>query len=153
MPIIVDPTLIPGTGLDLTSVYLNNAADLSDYQAFSYAGDSLNLTATALAEVRQNVNRRRLVATGVVQASGGGTVAVSEALAVTFPYLDLEGARWLRDHVGMALCVRDHVGSKFYAAYMSVPREVETFYRNQAATGIITSVSLTLEQVTFPEVA
>lgn len=136
MPIIVDPASSSGVSVDLSAVFLNTAADPSDMLALVYAGESLAVSSSARAEVRQLVSRRRMI-------RRGGDVA--ESFGVTFPRCTPVQVGWLRAHTAVLLCVRDHVGTKFFGFYAEVPREVPTMYRDRA------SVRLQIESVTYSE--
>lgn len=137
MPIIVDPDYASGTELDLVSIFFNAASNLADLRAFRYAGDSLAENTTARGEVRQLANRRRLITRG--------SDVPAESFSLTLPHCTREDVAWLRAHVSQLLCVRDHVGTKFYGAYLEVPRQVSTTFRDW------TSVQLSLDEVTYSE--
>lgn len=144
MPIIVDLPTTPGTGLDLCAVWLNDAADLADMQGFEYVGDSLSANTTARVEVRQLANRRRLIRQGSVT----GAADSSESMQVTFVRCDRDQVAWLRSKVGGLLCIRDHVGTKFYGTFAEAPREVATNgpdYRDRI------DVKLAIDEVTYSE--
>lgn len=143
MAIIVDLTGVPGTGLDLCAVWLNDAADPADVYAFEYVGDSLSSTTTARVEVRQLANRRRLIRRGNV-----GAADLAESMQVTLVRCDREQVAWLQSKTGVLLCVRDHVGTKFYGVYSEAPREVTTTgqdFRDRM------DVRLSLDEVTHSE--
>ena len=146
MAIVVDPTTTPGAAVDLTAVFLNDAADPADFLALEYAGDALSVNTTARVEVRQLVGRTRLVRRGT---------DTSESFTVTFEGCTREQAAWLRGHVGTLLCIRDHVGTKFFGVYAEAPREVDTRYPNHRDPGATRQarirVSLTITQVTHSE--
>lgn len=141
MPIIVDLSGPPATGLDLSSIWLNTASDLSDVRAFSYIGDSLSANTSARVEVRQLANRRRLI------RQGGTATAVdlAESVQVTLVRCDREEVAWLRLRTGVLMCVRDHVGSKFFGVWREAPREVQSADRDRI------DVRLSIEQVTHSE--
>lgn len=142
MPIIVDPILTPGAGVDLCAVFLNTAGNPSDFRAFEHVGDALNPTTTVRAEVRQLANRRRLIRRGTIT----GDIA-AESYVITLPRCTSADVVWLRAHVGILLCVRDHKGSKFYGAYLDVPREIQTGFPDR------TGVKITVDEVTYSESA
>lgn len=141
MPIIVDLPVPAGTGLDLCAVWLNDAAEPFDAQAFAYIGDTLSATTTARVEVRQLANRRRLIRRGSVT----GPVDLAESFQVTLVRCTREQVAWLRSKTGVLLCVRDHVGSKFYGVYTEAPRTVSAAYRDRI------DVNLSIDQVTHSE--
>lgn len=143
MPIIVDLTGTPGTGLDLCAVWLNPQAQPADAHAFSKVGGPLSVTTRARVEVRQLANRRRLIRQGSVTSNTA--VDLAETLQVQLVHLDREQVDWLRAHTGLLMCVRDHVGSKFYGVYTETPREVQPQFRDWMA------VTLSLDQVTHSE--
>lgn len=136
MPIIVDEPLAPGTGVELCAVWLNDAADPSDLCAFEYAGDAISFTVDGRAEVRQLINRRRVIRRGS---------RAQQSLSFSLPEVTPAQAAWLRAHVGQILCVRDHVGTKVHAVYLDLPLEVETDFRSRR------SAKISLEQVSFSE--
>lgn len=136
MPIVVGPGAA-GSTLDLTAIWLNVADDLDDCMAFVRAGDSLSASTTARVEVRQLMNRRRMVRTG----SGGP----AESESLTFEQCDRDQLAWLRDRVGVLLCYRDHVGTKWFGVYKDLPREVQTAYRDRI------DVKVSLDEVTYSE--
>lgn len=140
MPIIVDLTGPPGTGLDLSAIWLNTASDLSDVRSFTKVGGPLSANTKARAEVRQLSNRRRLI-----QMSGDGGVDLVESLQVSLVHLDRDNVAWLKARTGVLMCLRDHVGSKFYGTWVEAPREVQPHERDWM------SVSLSFEQVTHSE--
>ena len=141
MPIIVDLPRGPGTGLDLTAVWLNTAADPADARAFVKVGGPLSATTRARVEVRQLANRRRLIRRG----SAGAAVDLAESLLVTLVHLDREKAAWLRARTGVLMCVRDHVGTKFFGVYSESPREVQPHERDWI------EVKLSIDQITHSE--
>lgn len=144
MAIIVDPAATLGTGLDLCAVWLNDAANPADVQAFEYVGDTLSATTSARVEVRQLANRRRLIRRGNV-----GAADRAESMQVTLIRCDRQQVAWLKSKTGVLVCVRDHVGTKFYGVFIEAPREVATVgkdYRDRA------DVRLTLDEVSHSEV-
>lgn len=141
MPIIVDLTGTPGTGLELCAVWLNLASEPADAQSYSKVGGPLSASTTARGEIRQLANRRRLVRQGSVT----GEDDLAESMQITLVHLDREQVAWLRSKTGQLLCFRDHVGSKFYGAYMESPREVQPQFRDW------TDVKLSINQVTYSE--
>lgn len=136
MPVIVGPG-DPGTTVDLTSVWFNVADDLSDSQAFHRPVEGISANTTALVDVRQLIGRRRLVKTG-----SGDPV---ESWSVSLPRCTRAQVAWLTARVGVLMCVRDHVGTKFYGIYRDTPREVSSQYRDWI------SVKLTIDDVTHSE--
>lgn len=141
MAIIVDLTGPPGTGLELSAIWLNTAADLSDVRAFEYSGDSLSANTSARADVRQLANRRRLIRQGDVD----GAVDLAESMQVTLVRCNQEQAAWVRARTGVLMCIRDHIGSKFFGTWLETPREVKSAYRDRI------DVKLSIDQVTHSE--
>lgn len=141
MPIIVDLPPPVGTGLDLCAVWVNDAAEPADVRAFAYVGESLSVSTQARVEVRQLANRRRLIRQGSVTS----VVDLAESMRVTFVQCDREQVAWLRSKAGVLLCVRDHVGTKFYGVYVEAPRTVQAAYRDRI------DVQLSVDQVTHSE--
>lgn len=139
MPIIVDLEPDLGASLALSAIYLNDAAEPADFIAVEYAGESIAPTTRADVEVRRLAGRVRLI------RKGTGAVAALESLSVTFERCTVDQVAWLRSHVGTLVCVRDHVGGKFFGVYTEVPREVATAYRDRF------KVSLTLDEITHSE--
>ena len=140
MPILVEIPAAPGSSVDLCAIFINSAVDLADFIAVEYAGETIAPSTRAEVEVRRLANRVRLI------RKGSGAVAVLESLQVTFERCAPEQVAWLRDHVGALVCVRDHVGGKFFGVYTEVPREVATAYRDRA------KVTLSFDQITYSEV-
>lgn len=140
MPIIVESEPTVGASLALSAVYLNDAAEPADFIAVEYAGESIAPTTRADVEARRLAGRVRLI------RKGTGAVAALESLSVTFERCTPEQVAWLRSHVGTLVCVRDHVGGKFFGVFVEVPREVATAYRDRFA------VSLTIDEITTTEV-
>lgn len=145
MAIIVDLTDTPGTGLDLCAVWLNDAANLADVHAFQYVGDSLSASTMARVEVRQLANRRRLIRRGSV-----GVADLAETMQVTLIQCDRDEVAWLKSKTGVLLCVRDHVGTKFYGTFVEAPREVATTGPDSRDR---MDVRLSLDEVTHSEMA
>lgn len=141
MPIVVDLTGAPGTGLELSAIWLNTASDLTDVQSFEYTGDSLSANSRARAEIRQLASRRRLIR----QGGTGGTADLAESMAITLVRCDQQQAAWVRAHTGVLMCVRDHIGSKFYGAWLEAPREIATAYRDRI------DVKISIDQITHTE--
>ena len=141
MPIVVDLTGPPGTGLDLTAVWLNTASDLADARSFVKVGGPLAATTRARGEIRQLANRRRLIRQGSVT----GLDDLTESMDVTLVHLSRDDVTWLRNRTGDLMCFRDHVGTKFYGTYLETPREVAPQYRDWI------NVKLSIEQLTHSE--
>lgn len=141
MAILVDLSGPPGTGLDLSSIWLNTAADLSDVRAFSYIGDPLSANTAARGGVRQLANRRRLIRQGDVD----GAVDLAESMQVTLVRCNQEQAAWVRARTGVLMCIRDHIGSKFFGTWLEAPREVQSAYRDRI------DIRLSIDQVTHSE--
>ena len=140
MAVIVDPTLPPiSGGLLLTAVWLNSAANPADLVALRYPGDSVGLTSTTRAEVRQLASRRRIVRRGR---------QVYVAGSLKFSWCTPEQVRWINDHIGEVVCVRDHVGTKVFGAYTEAPRDVWTY----PVRGVYYSdLSVDFEQLDYSE--
>lgn len=138
MPIVVDLS-VPGSGLELSAVWLNDAADPSDYRSFEYTGESLQATTMARVDVRQLLGRRRLVRIGAGE--------FSESQSLTLVRCDRTEVAWLRAHTGVLMCFRDHVGMKFFGVYKDLSRDVATAYRDRI------DVKITIESITHTEEA
>lgn len=136
MPIIVDLAAEPGSSLDLCAIWFNLAANPADLCAFRYVGDGPTLTTDPRAEIRQLAGRRRLIRRGT---------AAYDSHALTLTGCRPDQVAWLRDHVAQLMCIRDHVGTKFYGTYLSLPREFATWTRKRA------DVKLVFDQVTYSE--
>lgn len=138
MPIVVDDTPNPGTTLDLTgTLWLNDAADLSDLVRFEYV-ESLSPSVEQPGEVRMLAGgRERLVTTA------GRPKSYSWSLS----RVTREQIQWIEAHVGRVLCVRDDRGRKFYGTYLTAPFNESTFSHDRS------TASLTLESVTHFESA
>ncbi|CAI9417392.1 hypothetical protein [Nocardioides sp. T2.26MG-1] len=141
MPIIVDLAAEPGTGLDLTAIWLNTATDLSDVRSFRKVGGPLSANTKARVDIRQLANRVRLIRQGSVT----GAVDLAESQSVPLVHLDRDDVAWLRARTGVLMCFRDHVGTKFYGAWSETPREVQPQFRDWI------DVKLSVDQVTHPE--
>jgi hypothetical protein len=141
MPIIVDlpEALDPDTGLQLCQVYLNAADNPADFCAFRFAGESISITSSSRAEVRQLIGRRRIVRTGT---------EVYDQIGLDLRWLTSAQQQWLRDHVAQIVCVRDHVGTKVYGAYLDLPREIST---SPMAGAYVASARVSLDEITFSE--
>lgn len=133
MPVIATP--IPG-GLDLCAIWLNDAEDLDDVCAFSYAGPSVSVTGSLDANIQELVGRRILT---------GSDTKVYESFSIDLRRLDTVQVKWLREHTGRLLCIRDPYGSKAYVVYRTAPREIPAGLRH------LTSVKLTFEQIDHSE--
>lgn len=120
--------------VDLATVWLNPAADLSDGRAFPTLG-ALTVTTAREGEFRRYTSGRFRT---VLRPGSTRTAEIQLAS------LDREAVAWLELHVGDLLCVRDHVGRKFYGAFLSVPA-VEHRYNTEA------DVTLTLTEITHTE--
>lgn len=141
MPIIVDLTGPPGTGLDLSAIWLNTAADLSDVRSFTKVGGPLSANTKARVDIRQlAANRTRLI-----QLGAAGRVDRAESETLPLVHLTREDVAWLKARAGVLMCLRDHVGTKFYGAWREAPREIQTHERDWI------NVSLSVEQVTHSE--
>ncbi|MDN4174738.1 hypothetical protein QWY28_17385 [Nocardioides sp. SOB77] len=136
MPILVDSQTVSGTAVVLGAVWLNAAHDPADSCAFVYAGDAINISSDPRAEVRQLLNRRRIIRTGN---------KVYDDYGLDLPEVNPDQARWLRAHAGQLLCVRDHVGHKAFGAYTELPAEFDTVFVDRI------KVRLALKQVTHTE--
>lgn len=140
MPIIVDLTGPPGTGLDLSAVWLNTASDLSDIRSFVKVGGPLSVSTKARIEIRQLANRRRIIRQG-----DGTSIDLVESMKVPLVHLDRDDVAWLRARTGVLMCIRDHVGTKFYGAWEETPREVQPQFRDWM------DVTLSIGHVTHSE--
>lgn len=138
MPIVVATPLPIGTGLDLCAIWLNDANDLADVCSFRYAGDSISITSSLEANIEQLVGRRILT---------GSDTKVYEDFDMTLRKCDVTQVRWLQDHVGRLVCIRDPYGSKVYVVYRRAPRDIPAGLR------YLTSVKVTLEPIDHSEAA
>ncbi|MDN4173913.1 hypothetical protein QWY28_13210 [Nocardioides sp. SOB77] len=138
MPIIVDLAPVPadGAGLELCAVWLNSAADPADACAFRFVGDAIPRRTAGRAEIRQLMNRRRIIRRGT---------RTYDTFTLDLVSVTTEQAQWLRDHVEQLLCIRDHVGSKAYVTYLELPLEFRTGRRDRS------DVKLTLDEITHTE--
>lgn len=136
MPIIVGPTGT-GTGVELSAVWINDADDPSDYQAFVYAGEAIQVNTVVDVDARKLIGRRRLVRTG---SSGP-----AETFSASLPRCTPSQVDWLRAHIGSPVCVRDHVGTKVFGFYKDLPRDIATAYRDRF------DVKLSIESITYDE--
>lgn len=109
MPIVVDTTGNPGTALTLTRLWLNSVAEPADMMSFSIASFAAGRVIEG--EVRANANGRlRLIRRA--------TVSRSREAVIRLP--TVEQLRWLDDHAGTLLIVRDPEGGKFAATYLDL---------------------------------
>lgn len=125
--------------IELRGVWLNAAADPSEVRAFEYLGDGLAITPSLRGEVRQNVNRRRLIR---------GSSRVYETISASLESCSATDVQWLNEHVGELVCIRDHVGSKAYVVYLEAPREIATTKR---LGQYYATVKVTFEEVDHTE--
>lgn len=130
---------MPVTGVTLTEVWLNSAANPADSLSFEYAGDAIKSTTGERVDVRQLANRRRLIRRGA-----RSYVSVS----LTLPWCTADQVAWLFAHVGELVCLRDHVGSKVYGVFEAVPREAST---TPIGGVYLSEVSLSFDEIDFSE--
>ena len=138
MPIVVATPLPLGTGLDLCAIWLNDAEDLADVCSFAYAGDSIAVTPSMDVDIQQLVGRR--IATS-------SDTKIYESFDLSLRRCDADQVRYLRDHVGRLLCIRDPYGSKVYGLYKQAPREIPAGFPG------LTSVKITFEPIDHSEAA
>lgn len=105
--------------VSLEGVWLNLAADPSDYRQFtivSALSPALSIYATprVLANGRERVVRR------------AGT---SQTFTVTFTATQAD-VTWLKDHAGETVCVRDDIGTKMFGFYDAVQPQENTAMRD-----------------------
>lgn len=129
--------------MQLTSVFLNDAADPSDFAKFDQTGEAISLNSTPRVEVRQLINRRRLVRTGN---------KVYESGSLSLEQCTPDQVTWLRAHVGQLVCVRDHYGTKIFGAYSDFPRDISTFPRIIGGVVVyVADVKLSFDEISHSE--
>lgn len=121
--------------LDLRTVWLNLASDLTDSVAFPSMA-SLAFAKAAQPEVRRLAGGRRRLLRRV------GDV---RTFSLTLPGLDRAQVAWLEGHVGDVVCVRDDRGRKVYGVYTQV--EVQEYPTRPDLAG----ASVTLVEVHHAE--
>ena len=124
------------TAITLATVWMNVAADPSDYRAFPLMS-ALNVTAAKRGEVRPMASGR----TRLVLRAG----SAKKGISVTLPELERTDVEWLEERVGQLLCVRDDRGRKVWATYLTHSAEEN----RGRSTG---NVTLTLSEVSHEEV-
>lgn len=137
MAIVVDDTPSTDTDLDLCDLWLNDAANLADCQAFTWvSGTTPNIEVRAEVRALANGRLRMVSRAGRVASTTWNLTRISR------PQVD-----WLEAHAGRLVCVRDDRGRKFYGVYLSVPVDEPNWTKARAST------QLTLQQVTHSEEA
>lgn len=122
--------------VNLTTLWLNVAADPSDFQVFPYM--------SALSRARTKPGRTVALAGGRVRAiRQAGRVVEWQ---VDLPHCTPEQLAWLEAHVGDVVCARDDRGHKTFGVYWSVPVS-EHSYNSDG------DVQVTLTEITFSEAA
>lgn len=134
MAIIVDPSATPGTGVVLTRLWLNSAADPSD--VMSFRAFTFTPAKAVDAEVRLLAGGRRRLIRRAGQARSHG-------VSIRRPTLGQR--QWLDDHVGELVTIRDPRGGKYHGVYLSV----QVPYTVDGAN----DVTLSLTEVTHSEAA
>lgn len=118
----------------LETLWLNDAADLSDYLAFPYMS-KLNVQTSQSGEVRRG-------ASGRLRAfSRAGR---SREFTVDLPNLTRTEVEWLEEHIGRTLLVRDDRGRKMYGVYFTLPDDAHQYDGES-------DVQLALSEVTVSE--
>lgn len=121
-------------GVTLGTLWLNDAADLSDGIAFPLMSKLTVVTAQP-GEVRTMANGRlRMV-------SRAGR---SRTWQADLPNLDRTAVDWLEDHLGELVLVRDDRGRKMFGTYLTLPDDA---HRYDAES----DVQITLLEVTHSE--
>lgn len=128
--------------VNLDRLWFNAAADPSDRMSFAYAGDGYQVATSRGGGVEGGYasGRRRGWSTAEVAISVSGLT-----LHMTTP----EQRKWLLDHVGVTVCLRDHLGHKVFGRFQSAPVTVSTLPVGHSAAD--NQVSLSFESVTFSE--
>lgn len=106
--------------VQLTGIWINVAADPSNYRSFPYV--------TAYSPSTQVQAQPRILANGrerVVRRAG-----VSTPMSVTFETTQAD-VDWLNSVVGETVCVRDDVGRKMFGYFDSVPVTEDTVDRDR----------------------
>lgn len=137
MPILTTAANNPGSTVTLNAVWLNVASDPIDSLALSQLSQLQPATDQA----------------GAVRAMASGSLRLvqqavrARSYRLSAPMATRAQIEWLEAHIGVTLCVRDDRGRKFFAVYLSVPVDEQTFSR---AYG---DVSLALSEVTHSQAA
>lgn len=121
--------------VDLGAVFVNDAADPSDFARFD-SPTGLVVTTSVRGDVRTMANGRTRVVTRA------GTPRTAQ---VSLEYLTRPDVDWLESHVGDLLCFRDHLGRKFFGVYFDVPVTEVQYVSDRA------DLSLSLTEVTHSE--
>lgn len=123
------------TTVELCAIWLNLAADPSDYMSFDRPA-TMAPTTDMDVSVRTLANGRRRV----VRRAG-----VARSYALTLPYCNRAQIEWLEDHVGQTVCVRDDRGRKMFGVYSSVPVTESTLWNDRG------DAQLTVAGITYSE--
>lgn len=129
------------TAVTLTEIFLNDAANPSDFMAFAYAGDEYTLTTSRGGGVEGGY------ASGRVR--GWSTAERRTTGAVTFHLTTPAQRAWLEAHLGTTVCLRDHHGYKAFGQYRELPTSLSTFPTDFAAAD--NTVSVSFQSVTWSE--
>ena len=123
------------SALALGAVFLNAAADLSDFARFD-SPTGLQVNTSQDGQVRTLANGR----TRIVKRAG-----TPRTFSLSLPYLQRADIAWLEAHVGDLLCIRDHLGRKAYGVYFDVPVKEVQYVSDRA------DVDLSLTEVSHSE--
>lgn len=118
----------------LTTLWLNDATDLTDYRSFPLM-NQLRATPQTPGEVRLYANGRFRS----IKRAGA-----QQQLAATLAACDRDQVDWIEAHAGRLLLVRDDRGRKFYGTYYG-PTIDEHPYDDEA------DVTLTLVEISHSE--
>lgn len=125
----------------LTEIFLNDAADPSDYMAFAYAGEDYSLTDSLGGGVDGGYASGRRRSWSTLEDATTGQV--------TFHAVTPSQRAWLRAHRGRTVCFRDHHGNKVFGRYGEVPQSFSTLPVGHSAAD--NTVTLSLQSVTWSE--
>jgi len=118
----------------LSTLWLNDAADLTDYRAFPLMAE-LEVTTSKSVEQRRYANGRlRMVSRAGLRREASATLT----------HCTREQVEWLESKVGRVLLVRDDRGRKFYGSFAAVGVE-------EHAYNIEADVSLDIAEVSVAE--
>ncbi len=120
--------------VELDTLWLNDMADLSDYQSFPMMS-ALTIKPVVVGGVRGYANGRRRAIT-----QPGRFVTASGSL----PACTREQMDWLEEHTGRPVLVRDDRGRKFYGIYLEADFD-EHAYDDEA------DAALTIAEISHSE--
>ena len=124
------------TILDSCAIFLNAAADLTDYMAFDMV-TQIQASQTKDARVSTLANGRERL---LVRAGG------RQAASLRFEFCTREQVEWIEAHEAVLLCYRDHTSRKFYGMFTSPQIDEDVWPGTDRA-----NVSLSFRQVTHSE--